>query len=101
MPVADTIKEVDLDGSTVRRTLDRGRLWAVQTPQVFRRRALEAALLDAPAELLAQATDDAWLIEQAGGVVQVIQSSAENIKITSPVDLRLAELILSERSPVG
>ena len=49
------------------RTLDRPRLWAVQTPQVFRRAALERALLGADDELLAAATDDAWLIERAGG----------------------------------
>ena len=96
-PVADTIKEVGSDGRTVARTLDRTRLWAVQTPQVFRRAALEQALLEAPDELLAAATDDAWLIERAGGSVHVVDAGAENIKVTTVTDLRLAELLLAGR----
>ena len=95
--VSDTIKEVDAsDGRTVTRTLDRARLWAVQTPQVFRRPALERALMDASDSSLAAATDDAWLVEQAGGVVVVVESSPANIKVTTPTDLRLAELLLAE-----
>jgi 2-C-methyl-D-erythritol 4-phosphate cytidylyltransferase len=97
VPVSDTIKEVAPDGSTVRGTLDRTRLWAVQTPQVFRRVALERSLLESSDELLAQATDDAWLIERTGGVVSVVQAEPQNIKVTTPVDLRFAELLLSER----
>ena len=95
-PVSDTIKEVGSDGVTVTRTLERGRLWAVQTPQVFRRAALEGALLDAGDDVLAAATDDAWLVEQAGGVVEVVESSPANLKITTPTDLMLAELLLAE-----
>ena len=95
-PVSDTIKEVGDDGRTVARTLERPRLWAVQTPQVFRREALERALLGAGDELLAAATDDAWLIEQTGGTVLVVESSARNLKITTPTDLKLAELLLAE-----
>jgi len=95
-PVSDTIKQVGADGRTVERTLDRPRLWAVQTPQVFRRGALERALLDADDEVLFDATDDAWLIERAGGTVQVVESLPGNIKITTPTDLRLAELLLAE-----
>ena len=95
-PVSDTIKEVGDDGRTVTRTLERRRLWAVQTPQVFRREALERALLGADDELLAAATDDAWLIEQVGGTVQVVQSGPRNIKVTTPTDLQLAELLLAE-----
>jgi 2-C-methyl-D-erythritol 4-phosphate cytidylyltransferase len=95
-PVSDTIKEVSADdGRTVARTLDRRRLWAAQTPQVFRRRALERALLDASDELLAAATDDAWLIERSGGVVRIVESGPENIKVTTPTDLRVADLLLS------
>jgi 2-C-methyl-D-erythritol 4-phosphate cytidylyltransferase len=96
-PVSDTIKEVGDDGRTVARTLDRGRLWAVQTPQVFRRAALDGALLEAPDDLLAGATDDAWLVEQAGGLVRVIASGADNLKVTTAMDLRLAEMLLAER----
>jgi 2-C-methyl-D-erythritol 4-phosphate cytidylyltransferase len=95
-PVTDTIKQVGADGRTVELTLDRSRLWAVQTPQVFRREALERALA-APPELLAAATDDAWLVERQGGTVAVLPAPAENFKITTMLDLRLAELLLIER----
>jgi len=94
-PVTDTIKRAR-DG-VVSETLDRSSLWAVQTPQVFRREALERAL-DVPDELLAQATDDAWLIERAGGRVAVVSSSSENLKVTSGQDLRLAEILLGART---
>jgi 2-C-methyl-D-erythritol 4-phosphate cytidylyltransferase len=96
-PVADTIKQVGEGSTTVERTLDRGRLWAVQTPQVFRRAALERALREAGDELLARATDDAWLIERLGGTVAVLPAGAENLKVTTPLDLRLAEMLLAER----
>jgi 2-C-methyl-D-erythritol 4-phosphate cytidylyltransferase len=99
VPVADTIKEVGEDGRTVVRTLQRARLWAVQTPQVFRRAALERALTDASEDELAQATDDAWLVEHAGGVVRVVGSNLGNLKVTTREDLRVAELLLSERGP--
>ena len=95
-PVSDTIKEVGADGRTVARTLERARLWAVQTPQVFRRDALERALMGASDSALAGATDDAWLVEQAGGAVEVVESSPANLKITTPMDLTLAELLLAE-----
>jgi len=95
-PVSDTIKEVGADRRTVERTLDRARLWAVQTPQVFRRAALERALLGFDEELVSAATDDAWLIERAGGTVEVVESGPRNLKITTPTDLRLAELLLAE-----
>jgi 2-C-methyl-D-erythritol 4-phosphate cytidylyltransferase len=72
----------------------------VQTPQVFRRGALERAL-DVQAEVLAQATDDAWLIERAGGKVIVVPASEENIKVTTPLDLQLAELLLARRASGG
>ena len=54
-------------------------MWAIQTPQVFRRGALEAALAE-PEDILAQATDDAWLIERAGGTVRVLPSEQPNVK---------------------
>jgi 2-C-methyl-D-erythritol 4-phosphate cytidylyltransferase len=97
-PVSDTIKRVGGDGATVEKTLERAGLWAVQTPQVFRRAALERALGEAGEELLASATDDAWLIERLGGVVRVVASGADNIKVTTPTDLHVAELLLSERA---
>jgi 2-C-methyl-D-erythritol 4-phosphate cytidylyltransferase len=95
-PVTDTIKRVDAGTRTVSETLDRKELWAVQTPQVFRRAALERALA-VPPGLLAQATDDAWLVERAGGKVIVVSSSEENLKVTTPPDLELAALLLSRR----
>ncbi|MGI8804052.1 MAG: 2-C-methyl-D-erythritol 4-phosphate cytidylyltransferase [Solirubrobacteraceae bacterium] len=99
-PVTDTTKEADADG-IVRRTLDRSRLWAVQTPQVFRRAALARAL-DVPADVLAAATDEAWLIERAGGRVRIVPAPPENLKVTTPLDLRLAEdLLAARRSPAG
>jgi 2-C-methyl-D-erythritol 4-phosphate cytidylyltransferase len=96
-PVTDTVKRVGA-GGVVRETLDRGELWAVQTPQVFRRAALERALDVAP-EILAAATDDASLIERAGGRVIVVPASPENIKVTTPLDLEIAELLLAGRRP--
>lgn len=94
-PVADTLKEAGSDG-VVRRTVDRAALWAVQTPQVFRRDALERALSADP-ETLEGATDDAALVEAAGGEVRIVATSRENFKVTTPEDLRLAELVLAAR----
>jgi len=94
--VKDTIKRAD-DAGAVLETLDRSALWAVQTPQVFRRAALERAL-DVPAGELALATDDAWLIERAGGRVIVVPSEEENLKVTTPADLRIAEMVLAGRA---
>ncbi len=90
--VTDTTKEAGPDG-VVTRTLDRSRLWAVQTPQVFRRAALEAVLAQ-PDDVLAAATDDASLVEAAGGGVVVVEAPAENLKVTSALDLRIAEELL-------
>jgi 2-C-methyl-D-erythritol 4-phosphate cytidylyltransferase len=96
-PVTDTIKRAAARGASetleVVETLNRSELWSIQTPQVFRREALEAALA-APPELLGAATDDAWLVEQMGGRVVVLPAPPENFKITTAVDLRLAELLL-------
>jgi len=93
--VADTVKEADASGTVVA-TLDRSRLWAVQTPQAFRRDVLARAL-DVSEDVLARATDDAWLVERAGGSVRVVETSPANFKVTTPHDLRLAEILLRER----
>ena len=93
-PVTDTIKQV-ARGMEVDRTLDRSSLWAAQTPQAFRADALREAL--ASTELLAQATDDAMLVERLGGRVLVHQAPVENLKVTTPLDLRIAEMLLAER----
>jgi len=90
-PVSDTIKEVDVE--EVVRTVPLAGLWAVQTPQVFRRAALERAL-DADDDVLAHATDDAWLVERIGGRVRVVAFPPGNLKVTSPLDLEIAERAL-------
>ena len=92
-PVTDTIKECE-DGR-VARTLDRARLWAVQTPQVFRREALERALAQDDA-VVGAATDDASLIEAMGGTVRIVHAPPENLKVTTALDLRVAEMLLSD-----
>ncbi len=97
-PVADTIKEGA--GEVVVRTLDRTRLWAIQTPQAFRRDALERALGLGDAALAA-ATDDASLIESFGGEVRLVPTTPQNFKVTTPEDLHLAELILRDRLARG
>jgi 2-C-methyl-D-erythritol 4-phosphate cytidylyltransferase len=91
-PVSDTVKEADADGVVVR-TLDRSKLWAIQTPQVFVADSLRRAL-DVDDAALAAVTDDASLVEAAGGSVRVVEAPWENIKVTSRIDLHLAETLL-------
>jgi 2-C-methyl-D-erythritol 4-phosphate cytidylyltransferase len=93
--VSDTIKQADADG-IVERTLDRSRLWSVQTPQVFTRSALERALASGE-DAVSAATDEAWLVERAGGRVRIVEAPAENLKVTTPRDLLLAERLLAAR----
>ena len=88
-PVTDTIKEADADGR-VRLTLERRHLWAVQTPQAFEASILRRAL-DADPEAVASATDDASLVEAAGGRVRIVEAPPGNFKITWPEDLERAE----------
>lgn len=95
--ITDTVKEAGSD-RLVLGTLDRTRLWAIQTPQAFRREALERALA-VPDDVLAQATDDAWLVERTGGTVRVVESSPANFKVTTPYDLEIAEHLLADRLP--
>jgi 2-C-methyl-D-erythritol 4-phosphate cytidylyltransferase len=89
LPVTDTLKQVATDG-TVTATVDRGTLVAVQTPQGFRRAVLVEAHAAAPD---AAATDDAGLVERAGGRVVVVAGDEAAFKITTPRDLLLAEAI--------
>jgi 2-C-methyl-D-erythritol 4-phosphate cytidylyltransferase len=79
----------------VEATEDRSRLWRAQTPQVFRTDALRDAL--AAAERPEQATDEAMLVEAAGGTVLIHPVAEQNLKVTTPLDLRVAELLLAER----
>ncbi len=78
-------------------TVDRGRLWAAQTPQVFRAEALRRAL-EVDRDQVAVATDEAMLVEAAGGRVLIHPSSPENLKVTTPADLKRAAQLLGERS---
>jgi 2-C-methyl-D-erythritol 4-phosphate cytidylyltransferase len=93
-PVTDTIKQV-ARGMEVDRTLDRSSLWAAQTPQAFRAERLREAL--GSTELLSQATDDAMLVERLGGRVLLHEAPTTNLKVTTELDLRVAELLLAER----
>jgi 2-C-methyl-D-erythritol 4-phosphate cytidylyltransferase len=96
-PVTDTVKQAGAD-LRVTATLDRSRLWAIQTPQAFRSHVLRAAL-DAPDEVLAAATDDAALVEARGGIVRIVEAPPENLKVTTPLDLLVAEALLARRRP--
>jgi 2-C-methyl-D-erythritol 4-phosphate cytidylyltransferase len=90
----DTIKEADAGGRVIA-TLERGMLWAVQTPQVFQPRPLLKALAQGD---LARATDDAQLVEAVGGDIRVVEAPRYNLKITTEQDLRIAELLLAARA---
>lgn len=90
LPVTDTVKQVDADGLVVA-TPDRAALRAIQTPQAFRRRVLEDAHASGAA-----ATDDAALVERAGGRVRVVDGDRLAFKITTPDDLAVAERHLSD-----
>jgi 2-C-methyl-D-erythritol 4-phosphate cytidylyltransferase len=81
----------------IEETVDRGRLWAAQTPQVFRVEALRRALEGDPGGV-ESATDEAMMVEAAGGRVLIHPSSPQNLKVTTPFDLKLAERLLAERS---
>lgn len=90
----DTLKLVE--GTTIVATPDRSLYWAAQTPQVFRRRVLLAAHKAAAYEEY-QGTDDASLVERVGGRVRVVESTRDNLKVTVPEDLAIAEATLERR----
>ena len=93
VPVKDTIKITDGDGFVVD-TPDRNQLWAVQTPQVFRRDLLIEAHRHARQEEI-QLTDDAALVERLGLRVKCVMGSYDNLKITTPEDLIVAEALMN------
>lgn len=95
VPVKDTIKRVR-DGGAVEETVDRTPLRAVQTPQVFDAELLRAALKDA-VEKQIPITDDCSAVERLGKVVFLVDGDEENLKITTPADMILAEAILQDR----
>jgi 2-C-methyl-D-erythritol 4-phosphate cytidylyltransferase len=96
LPVTDTIKEVE--GGRIVRTIDRRRIWRAQTPQAFRYDLLLRANADARTADLppAMTTDDSLLVERLGEPVSVVEGSPNNIKITTPEDLVLAERIFDQ-----
>ncbi len=99
LPVHDTVRSVGPDG-TAHETLDRDRLRIVQTPQGFVRTWLEAAHT-AAADAGRTATDDAALVEAIGGRVVVVDGSEEAFKVTTPLDLLLAQALLEQRQADG
>ena len=93
----DTVKESEGEGTArVARTLERSRLWHAQTPQCFRYDLLRRAYDSAQASGF-EATDDSSLVERLGAPVQIVEGGARNIKITTPQDLALAEILISRQ----
>ena len=99
VPAVDTVKQVDrtADGAVVLATVPRERMVMAQTPQGFRFGLLKKAFDEAGADGFL-GTDEASLIERAGGTVHVVMGSPRNLKITTPGDLELAEFFLSQES---
>ena len=93
IPVKDTIKEVQ--GFVVKSTPDRSALRAVQTPQVFDFDILRAALKKARDDGV-EVTDDCAAVERLGMSVKIVEGDERNIKITTPLDLKIGELLLEE-----
>ena len=96
VPARDTIKRADQDGRVLQ-TLNRAELWHMQTPQGFRADELKRA----HAQAQARYTDDAALMEAAGYKVQLVMGSYENLKLTSPEDLRMTGGMLTPRIGTG
>jgi len=90
-PMQDTVKVCE-NGRVVE-TLDRSKIWSIQTPQGFPRKLLVKAHTQATSE---RATDDCTLVERLGAPVQIVVGNAENIKITTPADLVYAESLLAQ-----
>lgn len=99
VPVPDTLKRVDTGGDVVE-TLTRNGVWRAQTPQMFRLGALIQAL-EAAVEAGIAVTDEAGAMERAGHAVRMVEGHADNIKITAPGDLALAEVFLRRQREEG
>ena len=95
IPVKDTIKVVN--GGIVKETPDRSRLQAVQTPQVFDLDLLKAALQKAK-EDGAELTDDCSAVERIGMSVKIVEGEERNLKVTTPLDLKIAEMLLEDQT---
>lgn len=99
LPVSDSLKEVSTEG-VIKRTLPRENVWAMQTPQVFRLGLLAQAYRRAERDHFL-GTDEAALVERLGFPIHCVEGSPENIKITTPWDLKMAEWRLQERRGNG
>jgi 2-C-methyl-D-erythritol 4-phosphate cytidylyltransferase len=95
MPAVDTVKQVDrtADGALITATIPRERVVMAQTPQGFRYGIIKKAFDEANADGF-MGTDEASLVERAGGAVAVVMGSPRNLKITTPSDMALAEFYL-------
>lgn len=98
VPVKDTMKEVEND--VVKRTLRRDTIWAIQTPQLFLYSSLMKAYEKAYEEGF-YSTDDSALVERNGGKVRVVMGSYANIKVTTPEDVQVAEILLKTGGKAG
>lgn len=96
LPATDSLKEVSADGF-IQKSVPREKIWSMQTPQAFRLALLIEAYRSAVRDRFS-ATDEAMLVERTGAPIHCVQGLSENIKITTPSDLKMAELLLSARS---
>ncbi|MBF2077685.1 MAG: 2-C-methyl-D-erythritol 4-phosphate cytidylyltransferase [Synechococcales cyanobacterium T60_A2020_003] len=96
IPIKDTIKVVDGATRTIVDTPDRANLWAAQTPQGFRVDLLKDCH-DKGVKQGWEVTDDAALFEKCGLPVQIVEGEETNLKVTTPIDLAIAEFILNQR----
>ncbi|MEW6327137.1 MAG: 2-C-methyl-D-erythritol 4-phosphate cytidylyltransferase [Thermodesulfobacteriota bacterium] len=95
IPANDTLKHVSPDGCIVR-TVERSLIWQAQTPQVFRVKLLREAFTEAQKDNF-YGTDEASLVERLGRPVYIIKGASTNIKVTTPSDLKLVEILLRDR----
>lgn len=99
VPINDTVKYVDADGSLIEATMDRSRLRRAQTPQAFHYQPIVAAHREAAGR--PPLTDDAAVAEQAGLPVRIVDGEEENMKVTTSTDIHRAESILGGIAPIG
>ena len=96
VPVVETIKKALLQEGLVEKTVNRDEFWIIQTPQTFKLKYIRELYKKAKEEGL-KATDDSSIVEHYGGTVKIVESSRENIKITTSVDMVLAEILMKNR----
>lgn len=97
LPVKETVKEIDSQGRVLG-SIDRRRLWLIQTPQIFRWEDINLAHQQALKHGWEEAADDSFLIEKMGIPVKIIEGEEDNIKVTTPQDLEIARFLISKKS---